>query len=147
VAEWLSPRILRPLWVTAAVLVIAIGAYRGIETLRRPPGSTLLRGAPAAGTHGTEAVIDVLPPVWEPGGALEIRWHAVQGIDSYQVLLIGPDLEELDRVGPTTDTLLVVPSERVRAALPSAGLAGYEVRGSSKGSPAATSGIRTIHVP
>lgn len=95
--------------IGAASLALAVAVFLQVtgERQKRPPFS--LRGPEPTG----ELVVS--PPTHSvlAGGALDLRWRAMETADGYRLLFSRPDLTEILRVEAGADTHLVLPAERV----------------------------------
>ncbi len=88
---WLGRPSLRPVWVTASVVVVAGAAV--IAILSRPAPESVLRGE-------RPAALALQPVRQQPGGELRLRWEPLAGAVSYQVRLYATSLEEVARLEP-----------------------------------------------
>jgi len=110
--SWLSLPALRPALALAVVLVVALGIWRVADLAGPREGAErVLRGeGPRQGEAFEPMAVGALP-----GGRVRLSWRAVEGADSYVVVLHAGDLAETARLDPVTGTELDLDPGRLEA--------------------------------
>jgi len=94
----------RPALAAAAVVVGLLGIWRAVDTGWQGGGERVLRGESPA-----PAAAPILQPVSAlPDGRWQLAWSAVEGADSYTVVLHAADLTEVSRLEAGTRTTLAL---------------------------------------
>ena len=89
---------LRPVWITAALVLIAAGLMWWQPWTEDKP---VLRGTST--TVETGRVIDLAAPQLQDNGSMRLTWKPITGADSYQVYIYDQDLTELIRLAPVSE--------------------------------------------
>ncbi len=124
--SWLPLTLRRPALAAAAVVLLASAAYVGIGPRLAGERPGALRGTPSP-PEGSASSAWLLPVEADPSGHPLLRWRRVPGADAYEVRLFGADLSDFARLGPLSDTLLVLRPGVLPPEAAPRGTAGWQV--------------------
>jgi hypothetical protein len=97
--------LMRPVWVTALLVVIAAGIYGVLWWRPWTPYRTVLRSPSPVGVSQPLALS---APQELSGGRVLLEWTPMDGADSYQVRLYGGDFNGIALLEPTSETTFVI---------------------------------------
>lgn len=113
-SEFLQGLFRRPVWVTAALLIVAAGMLWWKPWVEDP---LVLRGTIPA---ETKSPLELAAPQALDDGSLLLSWSPFDSVDIYEVRLYDESLSELARFGPLTETTLVLTRSMLPEDAPSA---------------------------
>jgi hypothetical protein len=143
---WLRATGLRPVLAAAVMVLVAGALYLNAEWRTGRDRSDVLRGAPSTPSRATATGSWLLPVETDATGIRILRWRAVPGADAYEVRFFGADLRDFARIGPLTDTLLVLRAGVLPSDSVSGPVAGWQVTALQEGQALAVSSSGTVHL-
>jgi hypothetical protein len=129
----------RPAFVVAMVTFV-IGAV-AVWTLRAPERE-MFRGNRTESTGFVLHAAEV-----DPDRAIHLSWEPVTGADQYEVRVYGPDMAEVYRSAPASETSLTIPRASLPADLPAALDLTWQVYALAQGDVVGSSAPSSIRTP
>ncbi len=129
--------------LAGALAVVVLAGVVGAAWWASRPSTDVMRSAPS----GSATAAFASEPAEAVEGGLELRWNAMPGATSYEVVLLGEGLREVGRLAPTTDTHVVLRAADRPAGLAPGAAVAWQVEARSGTDVLASTGTRAIDLP
>ncbi len=129
--------------LAGALAVVVLAGVVGAAWWASRPSTDVMRSVPA----GPATTAFASEPARAVEGGLELRWSAMPGATTYEVVLLGEGLREVGRLAPTSGTHVVLrPADRP-AGLASGTAVAWQVEAHSGADVLARTDTRAIDLP